>query len=309
MSIPLPLLALTESQAVGIVTYGGPGLNKTLAIRTLPPPILMMDFEGGTGSLIPWTRRSKQALDGSWVNYTQEQRAQAFSLLPDNFLEACKYTPPAPLIDIIHYNSLDAAQYSQFMQDVSNINKKYYSSIAIDPLQEFSVTTQSFSKGEGNEQNPMELKLWAGAQERAAIAIRVLRGIRKEGMFYYITGGENIDKDYAVDPRSKIGAGGASGPPEQPYLIKGSIDVPGKLVGVVTHACDIMLRARIVNSKPTFVALQESLPGGAWWECKDRFGRLPAFNPPNFKLILSAIYGKEGAKEIYAHGNNIIAGA
>lgn len=306
MSIPLELLEATESMAVGICTYGGPGKKKTLATHTLPPPILLYSFEQGTGSLMPWVRRSRRE-DGEWTNYSQEDRMKAYELLsrevitlPDGTLEFP--TEPSPLIDVITYDNLSYESYDKFILELGNFDVREYNSLAMDSLQEFSVETQTYSKGSGGQYNPMELKLWGGAQERAAIVLRRMRNLRGRGVFVYLIGSEQIDKDYVTDPRS-LKAGQS---PEQPFAIKATVNVPGKLVEVVSHTIDILLHATTMNGRTTWVSKPMPLPSGnCSWEAKDRFGRLPVYCLPNFRSILAKLYGKDTAKEIYAHAAQI----
>lgn len=301
MSIPLDLLKDTESRALGIVVYGGPGVNKTLAIRTLVPPIRMNDFEGGSGSLMPWIRRRRKSNESQWTEYTDVDREHAFSLLLPEYRDpegVNKHSPPAPLIDVVIFEPMRFDSYDDLVTEVGNFEFQKYNSYALDPLYEMSQVHQSYSKGAGNEYTPMQLKLWGSAQERMAIALRRIRAFRDRGVFIYFTGGEDIDKDYAVDPRSL--PPGAS--PDQPFAIKGTVAVPGKLVGAVGHLTDIMMRARLMNGKLQWVAGKESLPGGtAPWETKDRFGRLDAYNVPDVKKLLVRMYGKDTARAIYSY--------
>lgn len=303
MSIPLSLLKDTLSRAVGFATYGGPGLEKTRAARTLVPKIRVLEFESGSGALAPWIHRSKKG-NGGWTEYTQEEREHSFGLFTEEYRKAEK-TAPAPLIDLVSFDPMRAESYDEFVDDLGNFSTSMYNSLVIDAAAEFSQMTQSFSKGAGQEFEPMKLPLWAGAQERAGIAVRRIRSLREAGIFIYITGGEEIDKDYEQDPRALKLPPGAT--PPQPYLIKGSIQVPGKLVGVITHAVDNLFHGRMLNGQATWVAEKESISGGsAYWEAKDRWGRLGRFNAPNFKHILVKLYGKDNARAIYAAGQGVI---
>lgn len=308
MSISLDLLKDTNSEAIAFGVYGGPGLNKTLAIRSLPGRVELHDFDGGTGCLMPWIRRKRRFDDPRWVEYTQADREHSFSLLnevfrldpqPDGSEGPNKYNPPEPVVDVISYDPLHIESYVKFAENLGNFQVKAYEGLVVDSLHELSQTTQSLAKNLKGKStfDPMELSWWSGAQERAAIALRRLRGLRADGVFVYVTGAEEIEKEYANDPRSAP----PGTKPDQPFSIKGSIQVPGKLVGAFGHNIDIMLHARTMNGKPTWVSTRETLTGGsgAVWETKDRFGRMDAYSAPNFKKILAQIYGKEGARAIY----------
>lgn len=295
MAIPLELLRLTESRAPGFLIYGKPGTKKTNAIYTLPPPILMLDFEGGTAAVTPWIRRARKSDESAWKDYTQKEREAVIDLLQEKARNSI-IRKPAPLIDVVSFDVMRYEAHLEFTALLGALQPRYYNSVVIDPVKEFSVETQTFSKGPGGSLEPMELKLWGGAQERAAIAFRVLRNLRDKGVFIYLTGGELIDKDFVTDPRSL--PKGAS--PEQPFSVTATVDLPGKLVGVIEHLCDVQLRARPLNGEPTWVAVAESLPSGnCSWVTKDRFGRLPAFNPPSIYSLCASIYGREGRDAIY----------
>lgn len=251
---------------------------------------------------MPWIRRKRRSNESTWTEYADEDRAHAFSLLREDFRAADgpnKHSPPAPLIDVVTFESMRYESYDELVTEVGNFEYQKYNSYALDPLYEMSQVTQSYSKGAGNEFTPMHLKLWGSAQERMAIALRRIRSMRDRGIFIYLTAGEDVDKDYAIDPRAL--PPGAT--PDQPFAIKGTIAVPGKLVGAVGHLTDIMLRARRMNGKIIWVAGMETLPGGtAPWETKDRFGRLDAYNEPDIRKIIAKMYGKEAARGIYSNG-------
>lgn len=308
MSIPISLLKETDSRAVSIGVYSGPGLHKTHAIRTMPPKVLLNDFEGGSGSLMPWIHRRKDSSSTVWTEYTDEDRTHAWELLkpefridPETGRDLIVDNPPAPLIDVVRYNPMRWEAYDEFVQDLGNFDARRYSSIATDSMQEFSQQTQTFSKGKGGEYNPMMLQLWGGAQERAAIAVRRLNALREQGLFIYVTGAEQIDMDYEQDPRSLP----QGVKPDQPYIIKGTISVPGKLVNTLVHQMDILLHGRYMNGKPMWVAQREPVGSGrATWEVKDRFGRLESYNKPDFKLLLAKLYGKDTVRAIYNTARN-----
>lgn len=296
MSIPIELLKATEGNAVGTLTYGGPEMWKTFAIHTLPPPILLFDFEQGTGSLIPWVRRRRRWDSNNWLEYTDADREQAAALVVRPIATPVK---PSPYVDVISYNNMNGESYTKFSVDIAEFDPSEYNSIALDSIGELNFSVQTFAKARSGREldSEMELQLWGGVQERTAIQLRKLRNYRNAGVFIYITGGEHIDKEYVIDPRAKP----KGMPAEEPFSVKGSVQVAGQLVGVCRHITDLMAHARLQNGKVTWVFSPEAITAGnASWEAKDRFGRLEKFEVPNFRSIFNKIYGEEGRKEIYA---------
>lgn len=295
--IPRELLSATESRGVGLAVYGATGLKKTHAIHTLVPPILMLDIgEGGSASVLPWIARRKEADAHDWTAYSQEQRESFVGLLSDSVRTGLKYKAN-PWIDLIHYDNMNADTWTLVTRDIGNFDYTYYNSIAVDSLQEMSVDAQSFSKGKGNETAEMHIKLWGPVQERTAIALRLLKNYRDKGVVVYTTSSEDIQKDYVKEPREL--KPGDSVP--EPYSVRGSVNLPGKLVAAFPHMPDIVCHVRLLNGNVTWVTQPEPLPGGsAWWDGKDRFGRLDKYESPDFRLLAQKLWGQEGARAIYA---------
>src|ERR1017187_4917940 len=137
MAIPLSLLAATESRAPGFAIYGGPGLKKTHAACTLPPPVLLLSIgEGGTGSVIPWIHRRRKSDSREWITYTQDQREYFLSLCDESVLgtPAKKLPPtfpwrPGPYIDVINFDNTDYTSYQQMVDVVGNLDLAYYNSL------------------------------------------------------------------------------------------------------------------------------------------------------------------------------------
>lgn len=306
--IPPNLLEMTASRAIGICIYGGPGMKKTLGVHTCPPPIELHEFEEGDECLMPWIRRVRRWDEGGWTPVSQEIRQAAYDMLSPSIREENEkqgYVKPAPYIDIIRYNSLEWECYDQLVVNISNFRTESYNTLAVDSLQEFSQETQTFSKGRGNELTPMTVNLWGGAQERAAILLRKMRNFRGQGVFIYLTGSEQIDKDYVTDPReTKKGVR-----VEEPYSVKGTVALPGKLAGTLPHLVDVMMHARPQLGSPIWVSQPEPLPGGsAHWEAKDRSGRISdTFIKPSVRRILDYIYTESVRKAIYAEGLKLIS--
>lgn len=305
MSIPLSLLTLTEGRAVGMCPYGGPGKKKTLAIHSCPYPILLHDFDHGTGPLIPWTRRIR-TWDAQWQSVSQEARLAAWEMLPPE-LRAEATIKPNPLIDIIVYDTFAKESYDHFIGQIGSFDPAYYNTLALDSLQEFNFEVQSFTKGGGQlaVDTVMSGTLWGPVQERCGIALRRLKNYQNAGVFIYLTGNEQIDKDYVTDPRNQ-----KKGQAEEAYSVKGTVGLPGKLAGTIPHLVDIMCHAKSMNGGVWFVTKDEPLPGGAAnWEAKDRFGRLDMYMPPNVRSFFNKLYGEETTKAIYASGKGGAASA
>lgn len=297
--IPIELLKATEGRAPGAVTYGAAGLKKTHAICTAPFPILMFDVgEGGTASIAPWIRRKRNWDEQKWLEYSDEDRQLSIDLLKPE-VKALVPIKPAPYIDIIHYDNIESTAWTSMIADIGNFDYNHYNTLAVDSLQEFSVATQSFAKGPGGQAKVMNdvAFSWVGAQERAAMALRTLRNYRDKGVFIYMTGSEDISKDYVKNPMEK----GSQG--EQPYSIRGTVNLPGKLAEGVQHLPDLLFHAKLVNAQVRWICEPEPLPGGAaWWDGKDRYGRLDKFSEPNFRRIFKQLYGEKGMEAIYASG-------
>lgn len=311
MAVPKSLLTLTNNKAVGFCIYGKGGQRKTFGVHTLPYPIEFHDFEGGSTPIMPWIRRSRDWNETTWINHSQQDRERALSLVSTenrDYLmgEHGPRIPPMGLIDVVYYDVMNLTSYDNFVANITNFDYAKYNSIAIDSLHEFSMDTQTYSKGKVGWLNTdvMHVKLWAPAQERAGVQLRLLKNYRDKGVFVYMTGSEFIDKDYVNDPRDQNNPRDQNhSGKEQAYSVAGTVKVPGQLVAVVQHITDIMLRARTMGDRPTWVLKQEPLPSGAYWETKDRTGRLKfPYHEPNVRRLIDQIYGEELRKEIYASG-------
>lgn len=303
MAIPKELLELTSNRAPCTVVYGGGGLNKTLGIHALPPPVFMADFEGGDAALLPWVRRRRKWDEASWTNISQEARKRYFDMLP----AGKHYTgiAPNPYIDVVWYDNLSKGSYSAFVADVGSLDTTAYNSFALDSLMEFNFDVKTFMKPVGMEleaygtgQTP-----WDGIQERCGIQLRKLKNYRDAGVCIYLTGQELIDKDYVTDPRSK--AKGA--PTTEPFSVKGTVAVPGQLVNLVQHITDLMFHARFMSGAPAWVTQSEPLTSGdANWEAKDRWGRITEkYIKPNMRTVMKMLYGEDVQKKIYEYGRGM----
>lgn len=307
MAISKLLLAATESRGVGIATYGGAGLKKTNFVHTLVPPILHLDIgEGGTSSILPWIRRRRDSTESLWIEYTQTQRQGWFDLLHPDIQKTVRIKPN-PYIDVIHFDNLEYDAYTELTEVIGNFDTSRYNSLALDSLQELAITTQTFSKGDGNVFKLMgEIpKAWFGAQERAGMVIRRLRNIRDSGVFVYLTGGEDIAKDYVNNPLEKRPAGA---PAPEPYSIKGTVNLPGQLAGALSHIPDILMHAKLFNGQIKWVTQPDMLPGGgAHWDAKDRYGRLDKYEDPNFRDMMVKLYGQGGKDAIFESAAKLLS--
>lgn len=300
--IPQTLLTSTESRAPGICIYGGPGLKKTNAIHTLPAPIMLFDFEQGTGSILPWIRRKRAYDSTEWITYTDEQRQAWFNLLTEKVRREVKIRP-APLIDVVSYNVTEYESYTHFVGDLGSFNVKEYNSLAVDSLQELTADVQTFSRGQGGYDKLMNevAHSWIQAQERSQKALRRLRDYRDQGVFVYLTGSEDISKDYVRDPLSTKKGQAV----QEPYNVRGTVNLPGKLAEALTHLPDILMHARMINGSICWVTKTEPIGGGdAFWDAKDRFGRLDEYISPSIRDIAVKLYGEETASAIYKAGSN-----
>ena len=299
--IPKELLLLTESRALGLLVYGAGGLRKTNSISTLPPPILMFDWEGGAVSVLPWIRRRREWDEGKWTVYPDDIRQKAFDMVGEGVIK------PSPYIDVISCDPMESDAYSHALEEISNLDLGAYNSVAIDPLYELSAGVQSFSKVQAGISVTDEIKgQWPGIQERTSILLRRLRSYRSSGIFIFLTCSEDVQKDYAKSQWEKRARGA---PPPEPYSVKGTLHMPGKMPSSIQHLVDIQLRARTMSGSPIWVAKEEALPGGtAGREAKDRTGRLKdPYCPPNWRSILNQVYGEEGRKAIYAAARDTVS--
>jgi hypothetical protein len=294
------LLKLSSSRAPGIAVYGATGLHKTGGIATCPPPILMLDIgEGGDARVLPWIRQRREWHTKEWTQYTQEDRQAAFDILEKDIKAGVRYKPN-PYIDVIHFDNMNYESYNPFVELIGDFDVKSYNTLAIDSLQELIVETQTYTKGPNNSFLTMnEIPLgWIRSQERSLVHLRKLRNYRDSGVVIYLTGSEDISKDYVNSPLEKHARGEK---PSEPYSIRGTINLPGKLAEALAHLPDILCHARLMNGKTVWVTTPEALPGGeAWWDAKDRYGRLPRYIDPDVRKIFKQIYGEKTQRAIYA---------
>jgi hypothetical protein len=82
---------------------------------------------------------------------------------------------------------------------------------------------------------------------------------------------------------------------QEPIAIKGLPSLAGKWAKKSCRLPDIILRSRYVNGKPTLVARREPITGNAYWEVKDRTGKLEnyqnGFCPPDWPVLWRVIQG------------------
>lgn len=306
----LPKELLTPQLAKAFLIYGGPGTRKTNGVHTLPPPVLHLDMESGDSSITPWQRRTRKFNETDWITISQEQRVAAFNALSEenqNYIKSTTKIQPAPLIDTVYFDSLNPASWMTFTEFIVNLDKSLYNSLALDSLQESSLTAQTFVKQQSNMSvyAPMHVSLWTPAQHRVNLMFHKLKNYKDDGLFIYFTCSETVDKDYVTDPRSA--PSGAA--PEQPYSVKGTPNLPGQLIGAIQHVTDVMCHARSMNGQIQWISGPEPFTGGsvAVWEAKDRTGRLKSkFNVPSIKSMIKDIYGESQTAEIYKYGYELV---
>jgi hypothetical protein len=304
LAIPKELLKATEDRAAGVVPYGRPGTKKTLGFHTCIPPGLLLDFEGGTAPLSPWVHR-KRTSRGTWTTITQEEREYFFSLIRKEVLASMTQIKPAPLLDIISFDNTTVQAYEDFIEIVGNFDYTYYNSLGLDSLHEYSGQTQTRAKGPGNELRTMNDVSWSWvrAQEIATTYLRKLRNYRDYGVLLYMTGAEGVSKDYVNNPMSKAKG---EAPPE-PYSVMGTVELPGRLAEALVHIPDILVHTRLLNGQVVWVTEPEALPGGgAYWDAKDRWGRLDRFELPSLRSIMKKLYGEQTYGEIYGYGQEMV---
>ena len=66
---------------------------------------------------------------------------------------------PSPYVDVVVFNPSVYESYSALVEVIANLIVKAYNSVAIDPLVEFSVDAQTFSKGQGKARKTGKLNL------------------------------------------------------------------------------------------------------------------------------------------------------
>lgn len=291
------LLAATNFSAPAIVVYGGPGLKKSLAIHSLPPPVLDLQFEeGGSSPILPWIARVRDYNEKTWRTFSQEDRLLHASLLNEKVKKS--YISPAPYIDVIKFDVTKAESWEHLKETLGNLDYKYYSSVALDSLQEMSWTSRSFTKGAARMDQTMQSIpfSWSRAQEYVHMALRNMRVLTKEGIVTYMVGSQGISKDYVKSPYEKE----KGEQTQEPYSVKGTVDLPGQLADALPHQPDILCHAVLINNEPAWFTEPQMLPGGvAWWDAKDRYGRLPKLITPDVKAMFIKLYGEEGMKVIY----------
>lgn len=300
MSVPLELLH-PFGRAQGILVYGGPGTRKTNSIHTLPPPVWLADFEGGTQSLLPWTRRTRKWEDTEWVELSDADRQESYDMLNDDnkkYVQTVTRINPRPYVDIVYYDNMNPMSYAGYIRDIAQFDLQMYKSCALDSLKEFSEDVRTMAKGTGKELDEFKASLWGGVQDRTGALCRYLRNFRDKGVFIYLTSGEEIDKVYLKDPREKRPIGDA---PPEPISTKGGISMFGRLPGELQHLVDIQLHVRTMGERTVWVKIPEAIAPGVFWEAKDRTGRLKSdYLQPNVRAMLNDIYGEERRKQIYA---------
>jgi hypothetical protein len=133
-----------------------------------------------------------------------------------------------------------------------------------------------------------EITHYRPTTERLNIWIRRAEDLKKSGTNLVLIGHEQIDKIYATG--GMIGEKGR--PPQEPVGVRGMPDLPGQAFPEeLLRKCDVILRMRILNGKPTWVAKEEPLSAGvpdAHWIAGARFNAgliANGYLPPSYQLI------------------------
>ena len=238
--------------------YGEFGTHKTRFIRTFPHPIRLLDFDLGTRSI-------------------QDDIAKGG-------------------IDVIHFDSEDPSTYERGLEHIANFDFNKYATLAVDSAAELEKSCIAKAKDVSNHEF-IELSDWNPAGERFGKAIRQLRWYAiAYGVQVIITSNEEIDKEYAkggayIKDGGKLVA-------QEPTSIKGLPDLAGKWSKKAARLVDLIGHSRVVNSEPFIVFRREAIGGGgAFWEVKDRTGKLEKFRgglcPPDWATLWKEI--KNGA--------------
>jgi hypothetical protein len=167
-----------------------------------------------------------------------------------------------------------------------------YKTIVIDSVGEMA--RLYFSKTRGKKSTEMDnlrqINDYAPATERMNIMFRRLQDLRDKGVNIVFIGHEQIEKIYGKG--GEIGGKGQA--PPEPIAIKGMPDLPGKIAPEeLMRKCDVILRNRLLNGQPIWVAKQESLGGSvaeAPWVAGCRFHtealKPGSFLPPSYEEIV-----------------------
>jgi len=108
---------------------------------------------------MPWIRRRRAWDSPDWTPYSQEEREKVYGMAARDLPHPAISIKPSPYVDVVVFNPSVYESYSALVEVIANLIVKAYNSIAIDPLVEFSVDAQTFSKGQGKARKTGKLNL------------------------------------------------------------------------------------------------------------------------------------------------------
>lgn len=146
-----------------------------------------------------------------------------------------------------------------------------YGTVAIDSAGELArlFFSRDMGKTGSDREKIRAMNNYPGSTERLNMLVRSLKQKRDKGVEIVFTAHEDVEKVFA-----RGGAMASKGaPPSEPIAVRGQPDLPGsRIPSEFCRACDNVLRVRLVNGKPNWIANREPLGTGAdYWEVKDRF--------------------------------------
>jgi hypothetical protein len=176
-----------------------------------------------------------------------------------------------------------------------------YQTVFIDPVGELArlYFSKAIKKHAKDMEALREIYHYTPTTERLNIFLRRMQDLRATGTNIVFSGHEQVDKIYA-----KGGAIAAKGqPPPEPIAIRGMPDLPGSVAPEeLMRKSDCVLRMRMVNGKPMWIAKPEPLGGSAMdspWTAGCRFNALAlnsmGYLPASFEEIAKLASDKPDA--------------
>jgi hypothetical protein len=215
--------------------YGEFGTHKTRFIRTFPKPIRIEDTDLGTRSI-------KEDIDKGGI-------------------------------DVLYWDSDNEETYAKVLEDIANFKPAAYRTLAIDSGSELEKCCLAKSRGVSGHEFT-ELSDWNPGGERFGKLVRTLRWYSLAyGTQVIITSNEEVDKEYPKGGAYIMSGGKLVA--QEPTSLKGLPDLAGKWAKKSARLVDVIGHARMINNQPALCFIRESIGGGgAFWEVKDRTGKL-----------------------------------
>ena len=245
-------------------TYGEFGTHKTRFAITFPKPMDFHDVDLGARSIMTEVRAA-----GDQVQMT-------------------------------HYDPEDPSSYEKLAVAIGNFDPRRFTSLIIDSGDslERAAMTRAMQL---SDHAFMELPDWIPSGERFGKVARQLKWYTLAyGVQVLVTSNEDIDKEYGKGAFVKEGKGLVA---QDPIAIKGLPSLAGKWAKKACRLPDVIARSRYLNNEPVLVVRREAIGfGGAYWETKDRTGKLEhanlqwngkqyanGFLPPHWPTLWEAI--------------------